>query len=116
MKCKALPDRVLVHNLKHGERMVSGIIILDDNKKDHGIKARWAQVYDVGSEISDVKVGEWVLISHGRWSRGIKIPLIDNPQSLEDFQTIHQVDYPDGVLAVTEEEPEDTLINSTQKY
>ena len=116
MKVKALPDRVLAHNMKKGERMIGSIILTDDNRKEHGIRPRWMQVYDVGSEITDIKVGEWILVAHGRWTRGFNIPKNDNPQGVEDYDTYYQVDYPDGVLVVTDEEPEDNVVNDTRSY
>jgi co-chaperonin GroES (HSP10) len=50
----------------------SGIIINSDDGKDTGIKPRWGRVVAVGPEQKDVVPGEWVLVSHGRWTRGIK--------------------------------------------
>jgi co-chaperonin GroES (HSP10) len=71
---RPLPSRVLVHNMEHGERRTkAGIIIGDDDGKDRGVRPRWATVYSVGSEVSDVKKGDRVLISHGRWSRGVSV-------------------------------------------
>lgn len=119
MKCKALPDRVLVHNLKIGERVIGGIILTNDNCKEHGIRPRWAQIYDIGSDIKcdDIKVGQWVLISHGRWTRGFTVPKVDNPTDSEaDYDTIYQLDWPDGALMVSDDEPEDTLVKDSHGY
>lgn len=122
MKVKALRDKLLVHNMKRGERVVNGIILANDNKKEHGIRPRWAQIYDIGEDIlknniNDIKVGQWVLISHGRWSRGVNIPKIDNPTDAnEDFDFVQLAEWPDGILAVSDEEPEDTLVKDTYSY
>jgi co-chaperonin GroES (HSP10) len=51
----------------------TGIVILSDDGKDAGIKTRWGRVYAVGHEQQDVKVGEWILVEHGRWTRAIKV-------------------------------------------
>jgi hypothetical protein len=40
---------------------------------DQGIVPRWARVYSVGPEQEDIKVGQYVLVSHGRWTRGIEV-------------------------------------------
>jgi hypothetical protein len=48
-------------------------VLLNDNGKGTGIRPRWAQVYAVGPEQHDVKVGDWILILHGRWTRGIDV-------------------------------------------
>jgi len=66
----ALKKKVIVTNIESGARLTAkGIIIPDDNGKERGIRPRWAQVYAVGEGIDDIKVGEWVLINHGRWTR-----------------------------------------------
>ena len=60
---KPLRNNLIVRNIEKGERKTKGGIILrDDDGKDHGIRPRWAQVYRVGSEITDVKEGQWVYI------------------------------------------------------
>ena len=67
-----LRDKVLVSDMNFdSQKTISGIIIPSDNGKVRGIHPRWAKVYAVGEEQRDVKVGEWVLIEHGRWTRGI---------------------------------------------
>lgn len=100
MTYKALPNRVLVGDIQKGERTVRGIILPNDNGKSHGIRSRWAQIYDVGEGIDEVKVGEWVLLQHGRWTRGVTIKDGD-----EDIM-VWQIDYPAGVLAVSDEPTE----------
>lgn len=69
-----LNDTIIVADMKFDERISNGgIIIMNDDMKSSGIRPRWAQVYAVGPEQKDVKVGQYILISHGRWTRGIKI-------------------------------------------
>lgn len=71
---KALHDYILVSDMKFEERITNGgIVLLNDDMKSAGIRPRWAKVYAVGPDQSDVEVGEYILISHGRWTRGIKI-------------------------------------------
>jgi hypothetical protein len=92
--------KVLVHNIETGDkRTKSGIIILDDDGKDHGIRERWAQVYAVGPDVTDIQVGEWCLIKHGRWSRGVPF---HTPQGVV---TVRLVDWPDAVLLAADEPP-----------
>ena len=94
---RPIKGKVLVHKVENGARMSrGGIIIPDDNGKEQGIRARWGQVYAVGPDIDDVKVGDWVLIKHGRWSRGIDVENNDNKT------TIRQIDWPDAVLLVSD--------------
>ena len=97
---RAVKGRVLVHNIEQGEkRTKNGIIILDDDGKERGIRERWAQVYAIGPDVDDISVGQWVLIKHGRWSRGIDV----NANGAKT--TIRQADYPDAILLVSDECP-----------
>ena len=71
---RPLNDSVVVADMVFDERITTGgIVLLNDNGKGTGIRPRWAQVYAVGPEQQDVKVGDWILIAHGRWTRGIDI-------------------------------------------
>jgi co-chaperonin GroES (HSP10) len=100
VEIKALKGKLLVHNIEQGEkRTKSGIILLDDDGKERGIRERWAQVYAVGPDVDDIAVGQWVLIKHGRWSRGINVTVRG-----EDL-TIRQADYPEAILLVSQECP-----------
>jgi co-chaperonin GroES (HSP10) len=72
---KPLHDKVLVADMNFGEQRSSGgIVMLGDDGKDHGIHPRWARVYAVGPDHKEeYNVGDWVLVEHGRWSRGIEV-------------------------------------------
>ena len=71
---RPLPARVLVHNMEYGEqRTKAGLIIGNDDGKDRGVRPRWATVYSVGTDVTEVKPGDRVLISHGRWGRGVSV-------------------------------------------
>ena len=98
MQLKALKNKVLVSDLERGDRIVRGIIIPNDNGRTEGIRARWAKVYSVGSSISDISVGQWILIEHARWTRSVTIKNEDDT-NLE----LWQVEYPASVLAVSDE-------------
>jgi len=106
----ALNDHILVTNMNFGGRKLSsGILLPDDDGLSAGIRPRWARVYAVGPEQQDVKTGQWILISHGRWTRGIKI---EDPT---DELTIRRVD-PNDILLVSDVEPDgdDTISSSVQ--
>ncbi len=97
---KALRNKVLVTNIESGGRITTGgIIIPDDDGKERGIRPRWAEVYAVGDDIAEIKVGQWILISHGRWSRGVDVNTPDGKV------TLRQVEYPDAVLLVSDTKP-----------
>lgn len=106
VKIRALKDHVIVKNMDFGE-MVSagGIVIQSDNAKSHGVKPRWAQIYKVGPTQTDYKVGQWILIEHGRWTR--KFVINDG----EDDKEIQRVDIT-AILATAEEKPNDFYIGA----
>ena len=72
---KPIKDKVIVHNMHFGEqRSAGGIVVLGDDGKDRGIYPRWGQVYAVGPDHKEeFKVGDWILVEHGRWTRGIEL-------------------------------------------
>ena len=69
-----LKKRVLVSDMHFGEtKTAGGIILVDDDGSQQGIHPRWARVYAIGKDQDDVKVGQWVMVAHGRWSRAFKV-------------------------------------------
>lgn len=101
-----LKDTVLVSEMKFEERLSSGgIVLLDDDMKSSGVRPRWAKVYAIGPEQKDVDVGQYILIAHGRWSRGV---IIDS--SIHGKQTIRKVDNND-ILLVSDDPVEDETIS-----
>ena len=95
-----LKKRVLVSKMHFGEtKSKGGIILIDDDGSEGGIHPRWAEVYAIGNKQEDVKVGQWILVSHGRWSRALKVKK-DNVE-LE----VRMIDE-DDILLVSDEEPE----------
>lgn len=96
-KLTACKGKVLVTNLDSGEQKTAGGIILrNDDGKLRGIHSRWAKVYSVGEDITDIEEGEWILIEHGRWSRTIDV----------DGVHMNLVDYPKGVLCASPDRPD----------
>ena len=101
IQCKslrAISDKIIVHNMDFGgQTLDSGIILMDDDKKSSGIKPRWAQVYSLGPDHnSGLEVGQWVLVGHGRWTRGVNIT------DAEGDKTIRCVDPKDWMLVSDE--------------
>jgi len=104
-KLHPLNDSIIVSDMNFDERLSSGgIVLLNDDTKSSGIRPRWAKVYAVGPEQKDVKVGQYILISHGRWTRGVKIA--DDTGN----HTIRKVDNND-VLLVSDEPVNDTTMS-----
>ena len=95
-----LKKRVLVSDMHFGEtKTKGGIILVDDDGSQSGIHPRWAKVYAVGNQQDDVKVGEWILVSHGRWSRAFKV----KKEGVE--LEVRMIDEND-ILLVSDEEPD----------
>ena len=105
IKVRPLSKDLLVINMDMGEmKTAGGIVITSDDGKAHGVKPRWAEVYKVGEDCDlDVKVGQWVLIEHGRWSRKIKI---NDGKGEKEFQKVETK----SVIAVADERPNDFYI------
>lgn len=96
---KPLRDGILVRNMDFGERKTaSGLIVLSDDGKVGGIHPRWGEVIAVGNEQLDVQVGQYVMVAHGRWSRGFEL----------NDETVRTVD-PKDVLGIQDEEPDNTI-------
>ena len=102
---RAKGEDVLVTNMYFGEeKSKGGIILRNDNGRVEGIRARWCQVYSIGpmSKLkNDIKVGDWIMLEHGRWSRSINI--VDN----DGVEWLLQKADIDSILLSTQEEPED---------
>ena len=97
-----LKKRVLVSNMHFGEtKTKGGLILVDDDGTQEGIHPRWAKVYAIGKRQEDVKVGEWILVSHGRWSRAFI--LVDDKNIEHEIRMIDEED----ILMISDDEPED---------
>lgn len=102
---KALHDDIIVCDMTFDARITSsGIILPNDDTKLSGIRPRWAKVYAVGPDQKSVNVGQYVLIAHGRWTRGVKI------EDSEGEKTIRKVD-PNEVLMTSDELVQDDTLS-----
>lgn len=104
-KIYPLHDHIIVSDMAFDQRITSGgIVLLNDDMKSAGIRPRWAKVYAIGPEQLDVEVGQYILISHGRWTRGIKI------DDGNGEKVIRKVD-PNDVLLVSDEPVQDDTMS-----
>lgn len=95
-----LADHILIINMEKGEKITrGGLIVMDDNGKDRGIRPRWAQVYKVGKNVDYVEPGQWILLEHGRWTYGLNLDLPDGSTLY-----VQRADT-DAILLVTDECP-----------
>ena len=106
---KALHNDVLVADMEFDTRITqSGLILPNDNGTSLGIRPRWGRVYAVGKDQTDVKVGQWICVAHGRWTRGLDIE--DGEDTTK--RTIRKID-PKDILLVSdrEERPQDDTMS-----
>jgi co-chaperonin GroES (HSP10) len=95
---QAVKDHILVSDMAFDVRFTKGgIYIPNDNGKGHGIRPRWGKVYAVGPRQQDVRVGQWILVEHGRWTRGLDI------EDESGARTIRKID-PKCVMMVSDDE------------
>ena len=102
---RPLHDHVLV-TMHFKERVTaSGIIIQSTDGKLEGIHARWGRVYAVGQDQKDVRPGQYILVKHGRWTRGTLV------EDQEGEKTIRRIDNADILLVSDEPMQDETLGN-----
>lgn len=104
---KAIGAHIIVADMEFSERITnSGIVLLNDDMKSEGIRPRWAQVYALGPDFQDedIKIGKWICISHGRWTRGIDI------EDETGKHTLRRVD-PGDILLISDEPVNDLTMS-----
>lgn len=108
-KIRALKKDVLVSDMEFDTRITqSGLILPNDNGTSLGIRPRWGRVYAVGKDQKDVKVGQWICVAHGRWTRGIDIE--DGEGTIK--RTIRKIDPADILLTSdSETRPQDDTMS-----
>ena len=101
---KAVGNRVLVSDMYFGEqKTASGIILRDDDGTTRGVYPRWGKVYRKGPYNDDpYSEGDWVLVEHGRWTRGITV---DDGEERE----IRMVEA-ESILGWADEKPEGAVL------
>lgn len=104
---RALGKNVLVTDMNFENRVTSGgIILVKDDGKDSGIRPRWCRIFSVGPEQTDpeLTVGKYILVSHGRWTRGIEIEDEDGVKF-----TIRKIDVNEILLVSDEPQNDETI-------
>ncbi len=103
---KPIGSHVIVYDMSFDVRITNGGILLpNDDMKSAGIRPRWGKIYAVGPDQTDPELveGKWIMISHGRWTRGVNI--IDE----EGEKTIRRVDINDILLVSDEPMHDETM-------
>jgi len=98
-------NRVIVTDMYFGEQKTAGgIIIASDDGQARGIHPRWGKVFAKGHENDDdYEVGDWILVEHGRWSRGVTM------KDKNGVKTVVRSVEAESVLGTSKEKPEDVL-------
>lgn len=102
---RAVGNRVIVSDMHFGEQKTrGGIIIRDDDGTSRGIYPRWGKVFRKGPKNSEpYEEGQWVLVEHGRWTRGLSITIGDVERTLRMVEA-------ESILGYSENQPEDAII------
>ena len=102
---KAIGNRVIVSDMEFGEQVTKGgIIIRSDDGTTRGIYPRWCKVFRKGPKNNDpYEQGQWILVEHGRWTRGLSITLGDEEMTLRMVEA-------ESILAYSDERPSDHRI------
>jgi co-chaperonin GroES (HSP10) len=107
-KIRPIRDHVIISNMEFGmQKTATGILIHSDDGKSSGVKPRWGRVWAVGPEQTEVKVGEWIMVEHGRWTRTFEVEQ-DDGSVLE----LRRVDN-SAILMSADERPDDVDIRQT---
>jgi hypothetical protein len=107
---RALKDSVIVSDMEFDTRITqSGLILPNDNGTTLGIRPRWGRVYAVGKDQKHVQVGQWILVAHGRWTRGLDI----EDGEVEHKRTIRKID-PNDILLIadSDQRPQDDTMST----
>lgn len=106
-KVKAIGDKVLVSDMDFGEQKTKGgLIISSDDGQTRGVHARWGKVFDKGPRNKDdYEIGHWVLIEHGRWTRGVDF------ETAEFTGTVRMVEN-SAILGYSDTKPDDVMFGN----
>ena len=74
-----------------------GLLYNEKDGVENSIRPRWFLITHVGPENKEIKVGQYVLVSHGRWTRGFTI---DN----EDETKYYSLDL-EEILGIADSNP-----------
>jgi co-chaperonin GroES (HSP10) len=95
-----LKDKVFVTDINFDEEVTTaGIVLKSDNGKGEGVKPRWGRVWAIGPEQTDVKIGEWILMEHARWTREFQHEAEDGT-----ITKLHMADL-NAIMLVADEKP-----------
>lgn len=96
----AAPNKILADWIDMGMKKQGGVIIPDDQMKERGIRNRICRIHAVGEGVNkDIKPGDFILVSHGRWTRGVDMEINGK------ITTLRGIEYSE-IIGVYDEQPE----------
>ena len=106
-KLSPIKNRVIVSDMNFGEQVTKGgIILTGDDGKTRGIYPRWGKVHAKGPENKDeYQVGDWILVEHGRWTRGIDVNEGNGENTLRMVEA-------ESIMGWSKEKPADVSIGN----
>ena len=103
---ECLPDSLYVEKMEYGERKLKNGFIVPTETMDYlgnFVRPRWAKVLYKADNIKNINVGDYILLSHGRWSTGIKCVINGIKKTI---WYVSPKSYKEGALAITHKMPE----------
>ena len=103
---ECLPDTLYVEKIEYGEKTLKNGFIIPAETMDYlgnFVRPRWAKILYKADNIKTVNVGDYILLSHGRWSSSIKCTIKGIQKTI---WYISPKSYKEGALAVSHKMPE----------
>ena len=104
-KLSPIRNRVIVSDMFFGEQVTrSGLILTGDDGTSRGIYPRWGRVHAKGPEnTEDYDVGDWILVEHGRWTRGVDVDEGNGESTLRMVEA-------ESIIGWSKEKPDDVFM------
>lgn len=103
---ECLPDTLYVEKIEYGERTLKNGFIIPTETMDYQgffVRPRWAKILYKADNVKNVNVGDYILLSHGRWSSSIKCTIKGIQKTI---WYISPKSYKEGALAVSHKMPD----------
>lgn len=70
---RPLGDKIIAKMIdRPGEKITAGgLIIQETDGTETAIRPRWFEITHVGPKQTEFTIGQFILVEHGRWTRGV---------------------------------------------
>lgn len=106
-KINCLPDSLYVEKIEYGEKKTKkGIILPTETMDKYGtfVRPRWAKVKYKAENITNIDIGDWILINHGHWSTSMLMKINGKDTKL---WYISPKSFKEGVMAISKVMPKE---------